>query len=370
MDNIEIIPTSLKCISKIIYILIKKKFPNIKEFEQNAFVGQFLFINLLIPIFLEPIKISINNFIISQNSITNLKLILEVFSQLVLGNLYNIKDNQFSYTPYNLYFIEKMPKIFEIYKKITNVPVTKFIEKLINEEFPENYKYEYFNENKEEIVFHRSILITLNDISVLMKNMDDCKNILFHNIINEDINDNINENINNSNINNNNNIDNSKLYIIFQRLNTEYYKNLINEKCSKNFEVINENKKEYTFDQELLLFDDLLINPNYQYLFNIEQKKPHFNIKELTKINNEECIKANNIIKIKNYLCGLLYNCRKINNLDFPTQKTTLEILNKIKIFLKSSEYIIDNTIPNEWYINSLLNCLKTLPKEKSCLPG
>ena len=366
MDNIEIIPTSLKCISKIIYILIKKKFPNIKEFEQNAFVGQFLFINLLIPIFLEPIKISINNFIISQNSITNLKLILEVFSQLVLGNLYNIKDNQFSYTPYNLYFIEKMPKIFEIYKKITNVPVTKFIEKLINEEFPENYKYEYFNENKEEIVFHRSILITLNDISVLMKNMDDCKNILFHNIINEGINDNINENINNSNINNNNNIDNSKLYIIFQRLNTEYYKNLINEKCSKNFEVINENKKEYTFDQELLLFDDLLINPNYQYLFNIEQKKPHFNIKELTKINNEECIKANNIIKIKNYLCGLLYNCRKINNLDFPTQKTTLEILNKIKIFLKSSEYIIDNTIPNEWYINSLLNCLKTLPKELS----
>ena len=366
MDNIEIIPTSLKCISKVIYILIKKKFPNIKEFEQNAYVGQFLFINLLIPIFLEPIKISINNFIISQNSISNLKLILEVFSQLVLGNLYNIKDNQFSYTPYNLYFIEKMPKIFEIYKKITNVPVTKFIEKLINEEFPENYKYEYFNENKEEIVFHRSILITLNDISVLMKNMDDCKNILFHNIINEGINDNINENINNSNINNNNNIDNSKLYIIFQRLNTEYYKNLINEKCSKNFEVINENKKEYTFDQELLLFDDLLINPNYQYLFNIEQKKPHFNIKELTKINNEECIKANNIIKIKNYLCGLLYNCRKINNLDFPTQKTTLEILNKIKIFLKSSEYIIDNTIPNEWYINSLLNCLKTLPKELS----
>ena len=366
MDNIEIIPTSLKCISKIIYILIKKKFPNIKEFEQNAYVGQFLFINLLIPIFLEPIKISINNFIISQNSITNLKLILEVFSQLVLGNLYNIKDNQFSYTPYNLYFIEKMPKIFEIYKKITNVPVTKFIEKLINEEFPENYKYEYFNENKEEIVFHRSILITLNDISVLMKNMDDCKNILFHNIINEDINDNINENINNSNINNNNNIDNSKLYIIFQRLNTEYYKNLINEKCSKNFEVINENKKEYTFDQELLLFDDLLINPNYQYLFNIEQKKPHFNIKELTKNNNDEYIKENNIIKIKNYLCGLLYNCRKINNLDFPTQKTTLEILNKIKIFLKSSEYIIDNTIPNEWYINSLLNCLKTLPKDLS----
>ena len=109
-----------------------------------------------------------------------------------------------------------------------------------------------------------------------------------------------------------------------------------------------------------------IINQNYQYLFNIEQKKPHFNIKELTKIKNEESIKINNIIKIKNYFCSLLYNCRKLNNLDFPTQKNTLEILNKIKIFLKSSEYIIDNTIPNEWYINSLLNCLKNLPKELS----
>ena len=352
IDNIEIIPTSLKCISKIIYVLIKKKFPNIKEFEQNAFVGQFLFINLLIPIFLEPIKIYINNFIISQNSLSNLNLILQVFSQLILGNLYNNKDNQFSYTPYNLYFFEKMPKIFEIYKSITNVPIPKFIEKLINEEFPDNYKYEYFNENKEEIVFHRSILITINDIAVLMKNMNDCKNILFPD--------------NNKDGANDNNKNNSKLYIIFQRLNSEHYQKLINEKCSKSFEVINDNKINFFFNEELILFDELLINPNYQYLFNIEQKKPHFYIKELTKINNKESMKANNIIKIKNYLCGLLYNCRKLNNLDFPTQKNTLEILNKIKIFLKSSEYIIDNSIPNEWYINSLLDCLIKLPKDLS----
>jgi hypothetical protein len=199
-----------------------------------------------------------------------------------------------------------------------------------------------------------------------MKSMNDCINILFPNIINSGINDINNERINNSNIKNNNNKDNSKLFIIFQRLNTEYYKHLINEKSNKSFEVINEKKQKYIFDQELLLFDDLLINPKYQYLFNIEQKKPHFNIKELTIINNEDSIKANNIIKIKNYLCGLLYNCRKLNNLDFPTQKNTLEILNKIKIFLKSSDYIIDKTIPNEWYINSLLNCLKNLPKDLS----
>lgn len=353
IDNIEIIPTSLKCISKIIYVLIKRKFPNIKQFEQNAFVGKFLFINLLIPIFLEPIKIYINNFIISQNSISNLKLVLEVFSQLMLGNLYNNKDNQYSYMPYNLYFIEKMPKVFEIYKNITNVPVPKFIEKLINEEFPDNYKYEYFNENKEEIVFYRTIFISLNDIAVLMKNMDDCKNILFPNNINAGINDNNNKNY-------------SKLYMIFQRLNSEFYQNQINQRCNKNFEVIINNKKKYLFNQELLLFDDLLINPNYQYLFNIEQKKPHFYIKELTKINNEESIKTNNIIKIKNYLCSLLYNCRKLNNFDFPTQKSTLEILNKIKIFLKSNEYIIDNTIPNEWYVNSLLDCLKKLPRDLS----
>ena len=110
-ENIKILPKSLKYICKIISILIKTKFPNIKSVEENAFISRFLFINLLIPIFKNPIEIYFNDFIISENSLYNLRYILKIFIQLILGNFYMNKENQFHFTPFNWYFIEKMPII-------------------------------------------------------------------------------------------------------------------------------------------------------------------------------------------------------------------------------------------------------------------
>ena len=375
INGIQLLPYSIKFVCKIISIFIKKKFPKIKKFEENAFIGRFLFSILFIPIFRNPIKTYINDFIISTSTLSNLRIILEVFLKLALGKLYYSKDS-LNYTPFNWYFIEKMPKIFELYEGVTKIEFPKFIELLVNDKLPEDYRYEYFNENPDEIITHRSICFKLTDVICLRDVMEKNQKILFpeinHNkkinnnvVINlEDNIDNINNNIivNKTNDGNKNDKNNkiNKLNRMLSKLNTEFYKNLL-DKLNK--QILTQGKKKKQIPNTVVICD-LLINPNYDYLFNVDNKKDHFYIKELKKIENEEDSKKNNIIRVKNYFSGLLYNCRKLNKLDFSSKSNTFEILKEIKLLLKTNEFVIDNTIPYEWYVNSLLDCLTKIPKE------
>ena len=66
MNNIYLIPYSVKCICKIILSLIKKGNPNINIIEQNMLISRFFFCKLFLPIFKNPgFGALINNFIIS-----------------------------------------------------------------------------------------------------------------------------------------------------------------------------------------------------------------------------------------------------------------------------------------------------------------
>ena len=131
-DNSHLLPYSVKCICKLISIFIKEKFPDIKQFEENAFIGKFLLVNLFKPIFNNLNNIYINDFVVSGNTFYNLGLLLNVFTQLILGKLYTNKENQYIYTPFNWYFIEKMPEIFLFYESIIKIDFPKNIEKFIN----------------------------------------------------------------------------------------------------------------------------------------------------------------------------------------------------------------------------------------------
>ena len=385
-ENIKILPKSLKYISKIISFLIKKKFPDILKIDENVAIIRFLFINLFIPIFKNPTDIYINEIIISENTLYNLGYILDIFSNLLIGNFYVNREEQFHFTPFNWFFIEKMPEIFYFFENIIDIKLPIFIDKLINDQLPDDFKYDYFKENPEEMISHRSICFTLNDLYCIIKNMNNFKNILFskyiennnnnNNIINNNDNLNIinNNNINNNNINDNNidnnndnndNIDDNiqKIYKIFKnKLNTPYYKNLLNSmKVMTDFVVIEFDKKKTITIPDILLIQDILINPKYKKIFNLKQKKQYFYSKELNKINNEDDFLKNNIIKTKNYICGLLYNCRDLEKSDFNSKKNTLEFLEEMRIFLKTHEFVIDNSLPYEWYINSLKACLSQM---------
>jgi hypothetical protein len=194
LNSIQLLPYSIKCICKIISVLVKNKFPKIKKIQENNFIAQFLFVILFIPIFTNLNEIFINDVIISSHTLFNLSLLLKVFSQLNLGRLFTKEEGEYNYTPFNWYFIEKMPKIFTLYEKIVKVDLPKSIQKLINDELQENYEYNYFKGNPDEIISHRSICFSLTDINCIVENMNRCKNILF-----PGINDNNNK-INNINL--------------------------------------------------------------------------------------------------------------------------------------------------------------------------
>jgi Ras GTPase-activating-like protein IQGAP2/3 len=49
INNIDSLPFSIKCICKIISILISKKFPDSKRYEKNSFIGKFIFQILVFP---------------------------------------------------------------------------------------------------------------------------------------------------------------------------------------------------------------------------------------------------------------------------------------------------------------------------------
>jgi len=74
----------------------------------------------------------------------------------------------------------------------------------------------------------------------------------------------------------------------------------------------------------------------------------------------------NNIIKCKNFISSILYNYRTLEKDDFNENaiNNTMNILKELKYFMKSSNYLIDGTIPSDWYLLSLMQYLKKIPEE------
>ena len=186
----------------------------------------------------------------------------------------------------------------------------------------------------------------MDDIICLLNNMDACKNIIFK--------------------------DNTtrELEITFEKV---FYSNkeIIDElKQKEEFEVSQTGKKKKNRHEKKILnfflFTKLLINDKYKKLFDLSQDKPNFSLRELKSTETELEIQKNNTIKVKNLFSGLLYNYRNLVKTDFNegTTVNTMKILKELKKFMKSSNFVIDGSIPSEWYVDSLFECLKLLPPD------
>ena len=361
-QDLYLLPYSVKCVCKIIFLLLNKKFGNIGEVQRNAFIAKFFFNKLFAPIFENPgLGASIDEIIISETTKHNATIINLVLKKLVSGRLFRTDiDSDSDYTPLNWFFLDKMPEVFKFFESITKVTLPNFIEKLINDELPKDFELDYFEENKDEVIFHRSICFTLYDLDALLISMDKCKSIIFENEKEEEL---------------------KPLRLTFEKL--------VGENCSKIMKKLKD-KKEYekimvpdgknkknkqelkeTEGREILkyfLLTDLITNKKYTRLFEIEQEKANYSIKELKKTETPEEITKNNIIKVKNFFCNLLYNFHTLVKTDFDegTLSNTNSILKEIKKYIKSSDFVIDGSIPSEWYVSSLLEYLKKLPEELS----
>ena len=346
LNNIYLIPYSVKCICKILSILLKKKFKRLSTIEHNIILGKFFFNKLFLPAFKDPRFGSfINNFIISGVTLKNLETISNIIEKLISFTFIKGDEDNGDFSPFNRYFLDKMPTVLEFFDKISQVNLPPFIEKVINNP-DKNYTYDYFQENEEEIIFHRSICFSIDDIICLLNNMEACKDIIFKD-------------------------DSTKeLQITFEKV---FYSNkeiIDTLKMMEEFEVSQTGKKKKNrLGKKILnffLFTKLIINNKYKKLFDLNQFKPNFTLKELKSTETKIEKQKNNIIKVKNLLSGLLYNYRNLVKTDFNegTTVNTMKILTELKKFMKSSNFVIDGSIPSEWYVDSLFECLKLLPQD------
>ena len=337
LKNYDLLPYSIRCICKIISKLIKKKFPDAIKIERNKFVVTFIFQKLLFPILIDPSFNSyINECMISEMTISKLQILITILNKLILGKLF--EKNHF--TPFNWYIIEKMPKLIKLIDNICEVKLPDFIDKLINDELPENYEYDYFKENPNNILY-RNICYNLDELSCLVSNAEKCKDKIS---ISNNILSRFQSNI-------------KKLESIKNKIEYEEYGQ---ENSINNF------SKFMTVIKNFLIIDAFNNQKINKYL-NQKNNKKYFNLKELKYIETEEQKIQNNIIKVKNFFFGLLYNYQIFSKNDFREENLSdiINILKELKNHssIKSSVYMDNNYIPSDWYINSLLQNLPFLPK-------
>ena len=167
LNKCDSLPYIIKSICKIISILIDKKFPDAIKVEKNKILVNFFFHTLFFPVLINPsLNFLINEIVISDTTINKLQTIMSILNSMIVGELFE-KNN---YTPFNWYIIEKMPKLMQFLDNICQIKLSPFIEKLINDELPESYEYDYFKENPEENILYRNIRYNFDQLYSLISN--------------------------------------------------------------------------------------------------------------------------------------------------------------------------------------------------------
>ena len=348
--------------------MIEQKFPNINQSEKNIFLSKFFFGRLLIPILRNPgTEAFINSIIISENTLNNLQVICDIINKFVSGKFYICDNGEFA--PFNWYFIEKSEKIYKIFECASNVTLPSFIEDYINNKLPNNFKYDYFEQNKDELINFRSIFFNINDALALINGMNKCQTEIFKNP-GTDLFKKTYEKLTSKNCKN-------IFDEILQKQNGSMKKEVKNERDNivkdddiylllDDFVILNPEKKTPKNKQKIYYFllTSLLTSDSYKKLFEISQPSKSFSIQEIKNTNNDENLNKNNIIKVKNFICSLLYNFDKLvdNNFNPDKIENTEKILNELKVLMKSEYFVIDGTIPFDWYIYSIFEYLKKIP--------
>ena len=363
LNNFHLVPYSIKCLCRIISELITQKFPTINVPDKNAFIAKFFFGKLLLPILENPgVEAFVNNFI-SENTSVNLKLISKILKKYVSGTFYTTTENEFNLTPYNWYFINNTKSLFSIFDELIKVRFPLFIENFINNKLPPDYEYDYFIENPDEEVNFRSIFFNIQQVQALAQTIDENEKEIFTDKKGIKIQKAVEKLMLTNNQQLFEGIINSEKEVKREDKkdkNKKKDKDKGKDKKKKNEEEEKENEPTIHY----FLLTNLDTNEKYKKLLDIEQKS-YFSLKELKEQPDEESITKNNIIKVKNFFFSLLYNYHKLVKTDFDegTTENTEKILIELNKFMKSSNFVMDGSIPSEWYVKSLLEYLKKLPE-------
>ena len=377
-ENITIIPGDLKIICKAIVLLAKKKFgDNLKYTDSVYFFGKFFIFKILLAFIKYPQHNYLlnNSLLFTEESFFNLDVIAYVFNKFYSGNLFLQSENGGNLTPFNGYFIDKITELYKIYENITSINLPANIQKLIDSENLENFNYEYnyFDEYKNEVLYHQSCCISFTDLLTLLKT-------IYHNkeaILNSDSNEqfkNCYENI----IKDKNNLN----YILEKSLKSTELSSFFFNKDNKNSNL----KKIdiYSLSKtnlEYFIINRILFKDNYSKNKNTSSTFSYINLSGLNKEDNqnEENKDENNnnllLSKMKDSLCQILYTIPYIEyminnkNLKPNSLNDFFLFLFDIKIYQKflttyKSINQVQSFLPFEFAINFIIDNLKNLPED------
>lgn len=208
IENSSLIPYIIKCISKMIFVLISKKFPNLPFLDKNSFIGKFIFGKIIMPILCNPDYHGIiYSHIISAKTRNNLKNINKILAKISRFNLFESFKN-YNFTVFNNYLIETLPLVYNLYKSLIKVKLPDKIEKFLttnsnanedknNKEKEGNIKEEnnnnnnnnendseqsndtdYFNIYPDQIYYFQCVCISLTQINIIIQTIQNSKDKL------------------------------------------------------------------------------------------------------------------------------------------------------------------------------------------------
>ena len=334
-ETINVIPTSIIYISKIISDLLINKFKTADINDIYKQLGSFVFMKLFKYFFLSldyyPL---INNVLLSDSTKKNLFKIFEIFSQLISGELYKSENEAFYYTPFNWFLIENIYIFYEVCQKLTLKKNINIQEKTVNLIDIDKEFFSY------AVCFNMKIFGTFMDI--INKN----KNNIFKNDKNK------------------------KFQEIVDYLNTNFEKNI----SSKDENIVN-----YFLYFDIMFKENIMQNTFYKKSSKNINRNININKNSILFITSNDKIKEKGkfetpeLIEVKRILSEILLS---INDIDINEIKQKLK-LNTLKEVLKAiknyyTEYSLSkkndvlNIIkkiqtPIEWNINSLLIYLDKL---------
>ena len=213
IDQVEMVPYTLRCICKVISILLKQKFPSLLNYVRNSFIGKFIFDKCIFPVLCLENKNILEPRILSKNTKSCLIDIVSILNHANKCLLFNSELDS-EKTIFNHYLIEIIPLLNKFYEKLIDVDLPPVLDNLlfdtrkkiseykkninfkkrkssiVNEDYDLTEKsmdkekkplYNYFDEHKEEILNLQCICFSLDDIlfilSLIGRNMKAFKNL-------------------------------------------------------------------------------------------------------------------------------------------------------------------------------------------------
>ena len=344
--NFDLIPYQIKCICRIIFIILKIKFPEISTKQRYIYLCDIFFVRIFKMFFLHP---DYNSFtgetIISQTTKDNLVIIFDIWKKFISTEFYVSNKDYADYTPFNHIFLDLIPSLFQLCEKLIKVNLPKSLN-ICNENvtvkkfrFSESIrrcsgKKQYFNTSFDSY----SICYNINDLTTLL-------NIIKHNY--------------------------KDFFNDLDKIDVETFQKIYNKLKSEKeiFKILKEKDKNtinYYLYYEILFPDhikNILDNKISIYEMN------NFKLEEIKKEQTQEDTNNNKIIKTKNLLSDLLFTC-DFDNIKLISRKVNYNNLKDI--FLALDEYVNTfddedenfhnhniSTLPPSWYISSLMISLE-----------